>query len=105
MKGQLWGQLITEMKLIHISDLHLGKRIYDFSMTDEQEYILNEIIAITDREKPEALIIAGDIYDKSVPSSEAVLIIFCTSFLKEDLRCLLSAETTILLKELLSEED
>ena len=74
MKGQLWGQLITEMKLIHISDLHLGKRIYDFSMTDEQEYILNEIIAITDREKPEALIIAGDIYDKSVPSSEAVLI-------------------------------
>jgi len=74
LKGQLWGQLITEMKLIHISDLHLGKRIYDFSMTDEQEYILNEIIAITDREKPEALIIAGDIYDKSVPSSEAVLI-------------------------------
>ncbi len=62
------------MKLIHISDLHLGKRIYDFSMTDEQEYILNEIIEIIDDEKPEVLIIAGDVYDKSVPSSDAVMI-------------------------------
>ena len=62
------------MKLIHISDLHLGKRIYDFSMTEDQEYILNEIIGIIDSEKPDGLIIAGDVYDKSVPSADAVRI-------------------------------
>lgn len=60
------------MKLIHLSDLHLGKRVNDFSMLEDQKYILTKIINIIDEETPDAVIIAGDIYDKSVPSAEAV---------------------------------
>lgn len=60
------------MKLLHLSDLHLGKRVNEFSMLEDQEYILNNIINIIDIEKPDGIIIAGDIYDKSVPSAEAV---------------------------------
>lgn len=60
------------MKFIHLSDLHIGKRVNEFSMLEEQEYILNEIINIIDAENPQAVIIAGDVYDKSVPPAEAV---------------------------------
>lgn len=60
------------MKLIHLSDLHLGKRVNEFSMIDDQRYILTEILNIIDEEKPDAVIIAGDIYDRSVPSTDAV---------------------------------
>ena len=60
------------MKLIHLSDLHLGKRVNDFSMLEDQKYILTKIINIIDEETPDAVIIAGDIYDKSAPSAEAV---------------------------------
>ena len=60
------------MKLIHLSDLHLGKRVNEFSMLEDQRYILDKIISIADEEKPDAILIAGDIYDKSVPSAEAV---------------------------------
>ena len=60
------------MKFIHLSDLHLGKRVNEFSMIEDQNYILREIIRIIDEEKPDGVIIAGDIYDKSVPSEEAV---------------------------------
>lgn len=60
------------MKLIHVSDLHLGKRIYEYSMIEDQKDILNKIILIIDNEKPDGIIIAGDIYDKPVPSTEAV---------------------------------
>lgn len=60
------------MKLIHLSDLHLGKRVNEISMLEEQEYILLEILQVIDEEKPSAVLIAGDIYDKSVPSAEAV---------------------------------
>lgn len=60
------------MKLIHLSDLHLGKRVNEFSMLDDQAYILKKIINIIDDEKPDAVLIAGDIYDKSVPSAESV---------------------------------
>lgn len=60
------------MRLIHLSDLHLGKRVNEFSMLEDQEYILTKIINIVDNEKPDAVIIAGDVYDKSVPSAEAV---------------------------------
>lgn len=60
------------MKLVHLSDLHIGKRVNDFSMLEDQEYILNEIIGIIDDEQPQAVIIAGDIYDKTVPPAEAV---------------------------------
>ena len=60
------------MKLIHLSDLHIGKRVNEYSMLEDQEYILNQIINIIDDKKPDGVIIAGDVYDKSVPSAEAV---------------------------------
>lgn len=60
------------MKLIHLSDLHLGKRIYAYSLLEDQEFILSEIVRIADAEAPDAVVIAGDIYDKSVPPAEAV---------------------------------
>lgn len=60
------------MKFIHLSDLHIGKRVNEFSMLEDQEYILKVILGIIDSEKPDGIIIAGDVYDKSVPSAEAV---------------------------------
>ena len=60
------------MKFIHISDLHLGKRIYEYSLLEEQAQILNQIIEITDSEKPDGVLIAGDVYDKPIPPAEAV---------------------------------
>lgn len=60
------------MKFIHLSDLHIGKRVNEFSMYEDQIYILKKIIEIIDCEKPDAVLIAGDVYDKSIPSSEAV---------------------------------
>lgn len=63
------------MKLIHLSDLHLGKRVNGFSMLDDQRYILREILKIIDRETPDGILIAGDVYDKSVPPAEAVALL------------------------------
>lgn len=60
------------MKLIHISDLHIGKRVYEFPMLEDQKYILAQILAVTEREKADGIMIAGDIYDKPVPPAEAV---------------------------------
>lgn len=60
------------MKLFHLSDLHLGKRINEFSMLEDQQYILSRILEWVHKEKPDVLILAGDIYDKAVPSAEAV---------------------------------
>lgn len=60
------------MKLIHMSDLHIGKRVNGFSMVEDQRYILGEILRLTKEEKPDAAVIAGDVYDKSVPPAEAV---------------------------------
>ena len=60
------------MKLIHLSDLHIGKRVNEVSMIEDQEYILLQILQIIDDENADAVLIAGDVYDKSVPSAEAV---------------------------------
>ena len=60
------------MKFVHISDLHLGKRVNEFSMLEDQQYILMKILKIIDSEQSDALLIAGDVYDKSMPSAEAV---------------------------------
>ena len=60
------------MKFIHLSDLHIGKRENEFSMLEDQRYILTKILNIIEDEQPEAVIIAGDVYDKPVPSAEAV---------------------------------
>lgn len=60
------------MNIMHLSDLHLGKRVNEFSMLEDQIYILNEIINIIDEQKPKVIILAGDIYDKPIPPAEAV---------------------------------
>lgn len=60
------------MKFIHMSDLHLGKRLHETSLIEDQELILKQILEIIDKETPEGLFVAGDIYDKSMPSAEAV---------------------------------
>lgn len=60
------------MRFIHLSDLHIGKRVNEFSMLEDQRYILTEIINIVEKEEAEGVLIAGDVYDKPVPSAEAV---------------------------------
>ena len=60
------------MKFLHLADLHLGKRVNGFSMLEDQAHILRQILAILDDEQPGGVLIAGDVYDKSVPSVEAV---------------------------------
>ncbi len=63
------------MKLIHLSDLHLGKRVNEFSMLEDQKHILTQILQIIEQERPDGVVIAGDVYDKSVPSAEAVALL------------------------------
>ena len=60
------------MKLLHLSDLHLGKRIKNFPLLEDQAYILQAILEILDAERPDAVLIAGDVYDRATPSTEAV---------------------------------
>lgn len=76
------------MKLIHLSDLHLGIRVNEFSMIDDQKYILKQILDIVDDEKPYGILIAGDVYDKSTPSEEAVKLLddFLTELVKRKLQ-------------------
>ena len=73
------------MKFLHISDLHLGKRVNEFSMLKDQNYILEQILSIAGREQADGVIIAGDIYDKPVPPAEAVQIFdrFLTELARE----------------------
>ena len=60
------------MRFLHLSDLHLGKRVNEISMLEDQAYILKEILNIIDEQKVEAVLVAGDVYDKVIPSAEAV---------------------------------
>jgi len=60
------------MKFFHISDLHLGKRVNEFPMLEDQRHILAEIARLAEEERPDAVLIAGDVYDRSVPGVEAV---------------------------------
>jgi exonuclease SbcD len=63
------------MKFLHTADLHIGKSVCEHSMLDEQRHILASILEAVRGEKPDALLIAGDVYDKSVPSAEAVAVL------------------------------
>ena len=63
------------MKFFHLSDLHLGKRLCGFSLIDDQSYILNQILQLVDFYHPDALLLAGDLYDKPVPPVEAVALL------------------------------
>lgn len=60
------------MKFLHISDLHLGKSVHDFSLLEDQEYILKQILGIADAEQPQAVLIAGDVFDRTVAPTEAL---------------------------------
>ena len=60
------------MKFFHLSDLHIGLKLMNRDLREDQEYILDEITELARRERPDAVVIAGDIYDKAVPSAEAV---------------------------------
>jgi len=60
------------MKLFHLSDLHIGRRLGEFSLLEDQAFILSRILELIDQEAPDAVLICGDVYDKSVPSAEAV---------------------------------
>lgn len=77
------------MKLMHISDLHLGKKIFEYSMIEDQRYILKQILGIVDSEKTDGVIIAGDVYDKPVPTTEAV------ELLDDFLKCLVERKQKI----------
>ena len=76
------------MKFAHISDLHLGKRLHQFSMIEDQRYILEKIIEIVKEEKVDGIFIAGDIYDKIYPSAEAVALFdsFLVKLAKEEIK-------------------
>lgn len=73
------------MKFIHLADLHIGKRYGEMSLVDDQKYILQRILDIIEAEQPQGVIIAGDVYDKSVPGAEAVSLF-------DDFLCALSAK-------------
>ena len=76
------------MKFAHISDLHLGKRIHQFSMIEEQKYILDQIVKIVKEEQTDGVLIAGDVYDKIYPSAEAVALFdsFLVNLVKENIK-------------------
>lgn len=59
---------------MHLSDLHLGKRVNGFSLISDQEYILDQILTLAKKERPDGVLLAGDIYDKPIPSAEAALL-------------------------------
>lgn len=79
------------MKFFHLSDLHLGKRVNEFSMMEDQAYILDQVLELVCREKPQAVVIAGDVYDRAVPSAEAVQLLddFLWNLSRLDTRVLL----------------
>ncbi len=60
------------MKLFHLSDLHIGKRVNEFSMIEDQKYILTQILHAAEQEKPNGVLISGDVYDRTIPTAEAV---------------------------------
>lgn len=63
------------MKFFHLSDLHIGKHLYYYSLLEDQRYVLNQVLKAAKREKPDAILLSGDIYDKQLPSAEAVKIL------------------------------
>ena len=62
------------MHFFHLSDLHIGKQLYGYSLLEDQEWILTEIYELIREKRPDGVLIAGDVYDKSVPAAEAVTV-------------------------------
>ncbi|MEQ8236326.1 MAG: exonuclease subunit SbcD, partial [Syntrophomonadaceae bacterium] len=80
---------MARLKFMHLSDLHIGKRVNEFSMLEDQKYILARMLQIAADLRPDAILIAGDIYDKSIPPAEAVEIFdeFLTRIAQMNLPC------------------
>ncbi len=76
------------MKFIHIGDLHLGKTLNDFDLIEDQKYILDQILCIADKESVDGMLIAGDIYDKSIPSEAATKLLdyFLSELAKKEIK-------------------
>ena len=81
------------MRFIHIADLHLGKRVLEFSMIEDQRVMLDAVLSLCEEERPDALVIAGDVYDKTIPSIEAITLLenFLIRVSKLDIAVLLIA--------------
>ena len=60
------------MRLMHLADLHIGKRVNGFSMLEDQRYVLEQVLEVASEQSLDGVLLAGDIYDKSVPAGEAV---------------------------------
>lgn len=67
-----WSERGKDMKFFHLSDLHIGLKLFSKDLSEDQKYIFDQIVGYAKREKPDAVVIAGDIYDKALPSAEAV---------------------------------
>ncbi len=63
------------MRLMHLADLHIGKRVNEYPMLDDQRYVLERVVTLVGQHKVDAVLIAGDLYDKSAPSAEAVALV------------------------------
>ena len=79
------------MKLLHLADLHIGKRVHEYSMLEEQKEVLNQAISMAIEQKVDVVLIAGDVYDKSIPTIEGVKLLdsFLTALSKENIPVLL----------------
>ena len=77
------------MKLFHLSDLHLGKRVYAFSMLRDQQYVLKQVCALAEKHQPDGILLSGDLYDKPIPPVEAVQLLdeFLTKMQQMGIAC------------------
>ena len=78
---------MTDMRFMHLADLHIGKKVNEFSMLEDQKYILGQVLDLAHDKKVDGVLIAGDIYDKTVPSVEAVTLFdsFLTKLSEDDI--------------------
>ena len=81
------------MKLLHVADLHIGKIVNEFSMLEDQKYILEQILQTAIVQKVDAILIAGDLYDRSIPPADAVAVFdhFLTQALGHQIRMIMIA--------------
>lgn len=63
---------VRDMKILHLGDLHLGKRVNEISMIEDQKFILDQIVTLVKEEKIDVILLCGDIYDKAIPTIEAI---------------------------------
>ncbi|MBQ4536465.1 MAG: exonuclease SbcCD subunit D [Lachnospiraceae bacterium] len=79
------------MKILHTADLHIGKRLHEQSLLEDQKYILEQIVTIAKKHKVDVVVIAGDVYDRPVPPAEAVSLLdeFLTTLIKEEIKVIM----------------